>query len=186
MKRFLILFTLVAFLVTSCASTNNVRWARPGNDLRQEEFEKDRAGCVQSIDQGLDSEAFGQALEECLGWQGYKYESPGMGSLKQTSKNGKTGEWGKPDLTPAQFEEDQQECRQGAWKDGEHPVTAAECLAKKGYTFEPAHAEKKERPSVGTVLGLTAGVALIVGLAVVTNGAALPLIYALGMCAPMN
>ena len=186
MKRFLILFTLVAFLVTSCAGTNKVRWARPGSDLRQEEFEKDRAGCVQSIDQGLDSEAFGQALEECLGWQGYKYESPGMGSLKQTSKNGKTGEWGKPDLTPAQFEEDQQECRQGAWKDGEHPVTAAECLAKKGYTFEPAHAEKKERPSVGTVLGLTAGVALIVGLAVVTNGAALPLIYALGMCAPMN
>ena len=186
MKKFLILFTLVAFLVTSCAGTNTVRWARPGNDLRHEEFEKDRAGCVQSIDQSLESEAFGQALEECLGWQGYKYEPLGTGSSKQASKNGKTGEWGKPDVTPAQFEEDQQQCRQGASKDGEHPVTVAECLAKKGYTFEPAHAGKKERPSVGTVLALTAGVALIVGLAVVTDGAAIPLIYALGMCAPKN
>ena len=62
MKRFLILFTLVAFLVTNCAGTNKVRWARPGNDLHQKEFEKDRAGCLQSIDQSLDSEAFGQAL----------------------------------------------------------------------------------------------------------------------------
>lgn len=184
MKRFLISFTLIAFVIVSCAGPNKVGWTRPGNDLRQEEFEKDRAGCVQSIDQSLDSEAFGQALEECLGWQGYKYESPGTGSSKQASKNGKTREWRKPDVTLAQFVDDQQECRQGASKDGEHPVTVAECLAKKGYTFEPAHAEKKERPSVGTVLVLTAGVALIVGLAVVTHGAAIPFIYALGMCAP--
>ncbi len=186
MKKFLILFTLVAFWGTSCAGTSKVRWARPEGDLRQEEFERDRAGCVQSIDQNLDSEAFGQALEECLGWQGYKYESPGTGSSKQASKNGNTGEWRKPDVTPAQFEEDRQECRLGASKDGEHPVTVAECLAKKGYTFEPAHAEKKEPPSVWTVSGVTVGVALIVGLAVVTDGAAIPLIYALGMCAPKD
>ncbi len=179
MKRSLVLFIFIALWTVSCAGPNRARWARPGNDLRQEEFEKDRAGCVQSIDQSLDSEAFGQALEECLGWQGYRYEPPGTGSSKQASKNGKRGEWGKPDFTPAQFEEDQQECRQGASNDGEHPVTVAECLAKKAYTFEPAHAEKKEHASMVTVLGVTAGVALVVGLAVVTNGAAIPLILAL-------
>jgi hypothetical protein len=179
MKGFLISFTLIAFVTVSCAGSNKVGWTRRGNDFRQDKFEEDRKWCIQIIDPDLHSEAFGQALEECLGWQGYKYESPGTGSSKQASKNGKTGEWGKPDLTPAQFEEDQQECRQGTSKDGEHPVTVAECLAKKGYTFEPTHAENKERPSVGTVLKLTTGVALIVGLAVVTNGAAIPLILAL-------
>ena len=96
------------------------------------------------------------------------------------------GEWGKPDFSPVQFEEDQQECKQAILNDIEHPVTVAECLAKKGYTFAPPLREKKERASVVTVLGVTAGVALIVGLLVITNGAAAPFIYAAGMCAPKN
>ena len=187
MKRFLILFILVAFWVTSCAGPNKVRWTRPGNDPHQEEFEKDRAGCVESIDQSLDSEAFGQALEECLAWQGYKYESLGTGSSKEASKSGNPGEWGKPDVTPVQFDEDQQECRQGASKDGEHPVTAAECLAKKGYTFEPSPPDKKNpinKVKVLDVLAFSAGLVLVVGLMVATGGRAGGLLWAAGMSPP--
>jgi len=179
MKRFLISFTLIVFSAVSCAGPNKVRWTRSGGDFRQDKFEEDRTACIQSIDPGLHSEAFGHALEECLAWKSYKYEPLGTGSSKQALKKGKMGEWGKPDFSPVQFEEDQQECRQGASNDGEHPVTVAECLAKKGYTFEPAHAEKKEHASMVMVLGVTAGVALVVGLAVVTNGAAIPFILAL-------
>jgi len=51
-----------------------VRWRKP--DFRQEEFEKDRKDCIQTLDNSLDSQAFGKALEECLAKKGYKYETP--------------------------------------------------------------------------------------------------------------
>ena len=69
MKRFLIFFILIAFSVVSCAGPTTVGWKSPY--FRQDQFEKDRKGCIESIDNGLDSEAFGQALEECLAKKGY-------------------------------------------------------------------------------------------------------------------
>jgi hypothetical protein len=71
MKRFLILFVLIAFVTVSYAGPNKVGWTKP--DFRHEQFENDRKECIDSIDTNLVSEAFGKALEECLSEKGYKY-----------------------------------------------------------------------------------------------------------------
>jgi hypothetical protein len=86
MKRFLILFSLIAFLTVSCAGPNKVGWMKP--DFRQDQFENDRKECSDSIDKNLDSEAFGKALEECLEKEGYEFkkaEEPPSGN-KVTAK----------------------------------------------------------------------------------------------------
>jgi len=72
MKRFLILFVLIAFVTVSYAGPNKVGWTKP--DFRQDQFENDRKECNDSIDTNLVSEAFGKALEECLGEKGYEYQ----------------------------------------------------------------------------------------------------------------
>jgi hypothetical protein len=64
MKRFLILSIVIVFLTVSCAGPNKVGWTKP--DFRQDQFENDRKECNESIDKNLDSEAFGEAREECL------------------------------------------------------------------------------------------------------------------------
>jgi hypothetical protein len=69
MKRFLILFIVIAYSAVGCAGSN--QWRKP--DFQQEAFEKDRGECIQTIDKKLVSEAFGRALEECLSEKGYKY-----------------------------------------------------------------------------------------------------------------
>jgi len=69
MKRFLILFIVIAYSVVGCAGSN--KWTKP--DFDPGDFETDREECIQSIDQNLVSEAFGKALEECLVEKGYKY-----------------------------------------------------------------------------------------------------------------
>ncbi len=75
MKRLLILFILIASVVVSCGGPNKVgRWTKP--DFSQDKIEKDRKECIQSIDQNLDSEVFGIALEECLAGKGYTYQTP--------------------------------------------------------------------------------------------------------------
>jgi hypothetical protein len=87
MKRFLILFSLIAFVTVSCAGPNKVRWTKP--DFRQDQFENDRKDCSDSIDKNLDSEAFGKALEECLEKEGYEFkkaEEPPSGN-KVTAKD---------------------------------------------------------------------------------------------------
>ena len=71
MKRFLILFVLIAFVTVGYAGPNKVGWTKP--DFRQDQFENDRNECNDSIDTNLVSEAFGKALEECLAQKGYKY-----------------------------------------------------------------------------------------------------------------
>lgn len=70
MKRFLILFIVIAFSVEGYAGSN--KWTKP--DFDPGNFETDREECIQSIDQNLVSEAFGKALEECLGEKGYEYQ----------------------------------------------------------------------------------------------------------------
>ena len=87
MKRFLILFSLIAFLTVSCAGPNKVGWTKP--NFRQDQFENDRKECIDSIDKNLDSEAFGKALEECLEKKDYEFkkaEEPPSGS-KVTAKD---------------------------------------------------------------------------------------------------
>ena len=74
MKRFLILFTLIAFVTVSCAGPNKVGWTRRGSDFRQDQFENDRKECIDSIDKNLNSEAFGKALEECFEKKGYEFK----------------------------------------------------------------------------------------------------------------
>ncbi|HMK50881.1 MAG TPA: hypothetical protein VK551_00150 [Thermodesulfobacteriota bacterium] len=182
MKRFLILFSLIAFLTVSCAGPNKVGWRRLGNDFRQDKFEEDRQSCIQIIDQDLHSGAFGLALDECLAWEGYKY---GSISSKQVQK--KKGEWGKPDFSQVQFEKDQEECKQIISNDIEHPVTVAECLAKKGYKFELSLPDNKKGPNkVLTVLVFSAALVLAVGLMVASRGRASPLLWAAGMSPPKD
>jgi hypothetical protein len=76
MKRFLVLFTLIAFSVVSCAGPNKVKvgWTKP--DFRQDEFERDRKDCFQTYDNSLDPDPFGWVVDECLAKKGYKYETP--------------------------------------------------------------------------------------------------------------
>ena len=177
MKRFLILFTLIAFVTVSCAGPNKVRWTGRGSDFRQDKFEEDRKGCIQSIDQDLHSEAFGQALEECLAWQGYKYEPVGSVSSKQVQK--KKGEWEKPDFSQVQFEIDREECIQSIDK---NLVSEAfgkaleECLAQKGYEYHQVELkpEVNKLTTAKTVLlsaviitGITLGIALLALVAAV-------------------
>lgn len=76
MKRFLILLILIVFSVVSCAGQNKVGWAKPGFPFHQDEFEKDRKKCIQTLDNSLDPQGFGKALEECLAKKGYEYEAP--------------------------------------------------------------------------------------------------------------
>ncbi len=184
MKRFLILFSLIAFVTVSCAGPNKVGWTRRGSDFRQDKFEEDRKRCIQIIDQDLHSESFGQALDECLAWEGHEYRPIGSVSWKQVQK--KKGKWEKPDFSQVQFEKDQEECEQIVSNDIEHPVTVAECLAKKGYKFEPLPADKKEPNKVLTVLIFSTALALAVGLMVVSGGKASPFLWAAGMSPPKD
>jgi hypothetical protein len=88
MKRFLILSILIVFVTVSSVGANQVGWTRHEWIKSQGEFEKDRKGCIESIDENLTPEAFGRALEECMGKKGYQYQisekpeepppSPGM------------------------------------------------------------------------------------------------------------
>jgi hypothetical protein len=57
--------------------------------VSQDAFEKDREQCIQTFDDGLDSEAFGKALEECLAKKGYTYETlpESPPDEKDTAKN---------------------------------------------------------------------------------------------------
>ena len=72
MKRFLILFSLIAFVTVSCAGPNKVGWTKP--DFRQEEFEKDREECIQRIgNHDSEPELFGERLERCLTERNYTY-----------------------------------------------------------------------------------------------------------------
>ncbi len=73
MKRFLTFFVLLAFVAVNCAGPGKVGWTKQESDFRQDRFEEDRKKCVEIIDQDLQPEAFGQALEECLAQKGYKY-----------------------------------------------------------------------------------------------------------------
>lgn len=73
MKRFLILFILIAFLTVSCAGSNKVGWTK--RDFRTDQFEKDRQECVQAFKNKSWSQTSG-VVDDCLARKGYQYQPP--------------------------------------------------------------------------------------------------------------
>jgi len=90
MKRFLILFTLIAFSAVSCAGSNKEVGLFTKPDFSQDEYEKDRDDCfIQSIDQNQDSDDRWPAFVNCLEKKGYEFkkaEEPPSGN-KVTAKD---------------------------------------------------------------------------------------------------
>jgi hypothetical protein len=79
MNRFVILFTMIAFVTVGCAGPGKVRWTKP--DFRWDQFEKDRAGCMEAAKDDPEQEI---TLEECLTKKGY--ESQPEPAEKEKSK----------------------------------------------------------------------------------------------------
>ena len=73
MKRFLILFILIVFVTVSCAGPNKVGWTK--RNFRQDEFEKDRKECMQTLNNKSYSQTSG-VLDDCLTRKGYEYQTP--------------------------------------------------------------------------------------------------------------
>jgi hypothetical protein len=82
MKRFLALFILILFVTVSCAGPNKAEWTK--RHFRQDEFEKDRDECMQTLNKNSYSQTSG-LLADCLAWKGYEYTEPT--SDKIISKN---------------------------------------------------------------------------------------------------
>ena len=76
MKRFLILFILIVFASVSCAGPRKV-WNWKKSDFRQDQFERDREECKQSVKlRTYESEGnvvtYRVMPEECLREKGYE------------------------------------------------------------------------------------------------------------------
>ncbi len=72
MKRFLILFTLIAFSVVSCAGQNKA--VRPFTKL---DFSQDEYGIgSQECNENLHSDARWEDYVDCLARKGYAYQTP--------------------------------------------------------------------------------------------------------------
>jgi hypothetical protein len=84
MKRFLLLFVLIVFVIMGCAGPSKVRWTKP--DFDQDQFEKDRKGCLQAVN--ADSEKK-MTTEECLAKKGYESE-PELPSDKEKANTAET------------------------------------------------------------------------------------------------
>ena len=73
MKRFLILSILIVFVTVSCAGPSKVGWAKP--DFRQDQFEKDRKECIQTLNNNLYSYSqTSGVVDDCLAMKGYQYQ----------------------------------------------------------------------------------------------------------------
>ncbi len=77
MKRSLILFTLIAFSVVSCAAPGKGVRPLTTTDYSQAEYDRVWQECNnESTDQDLDSDAQYQAYVDCLTKNGYAYQTP--------------------------------------------------------------------------------------------------------------
>jgi len=73
MKRFLILFSLIAFVTVSFAGPNKKVRAFTKPNFSQDEYDKDRDECfAQSIEQNQDSDA--RSIVNCLENKGYEFK----------------------------------------------------------------------------------------------------------------
>jgi hypothetical protein len=73
MKRFLIMSILFVFVTVSCAGPNKVGWTKP--NFRQDQFEKDREECIQTLNNNLYSYSqTSGVVDDCLAMKGYQYQ----------------------------------------------------------------------------------------------------------------
>ena len=74
MKRFLILFSLIAFVTVSCAGPNKVKvgWTKP--DFCQDEFEKDCKECMESANKEESYSQTSGVFDYCMFKKGYEYQ----------------------------------------------------------------------------------------------------------------
>ena len=136
MKRLLISFILILFVTASCAGPNNTGWTK--RHFGQDEFEKDRKECMQTLSKNSYSQTSG-LLADCLAWKGYEYTGPSE------------VRWTKPDFSQDQYEKDRKDCMQ-AVRDGlEQKLTVEECLAKNGYESEPRPFSDKEKSKTAEI-----------------------------------
>jgi hypothetical protein len=136
MKRLSILFTLIVFVTASCAGPNNTGWKK--RHFHQDEFEKDRKECMQTLNKNLYSQTSG-LLTDCLARKGYEYTGPSE------------VRWTKPDFSQDQYEKDRKDCVKAAQDDLEQKLTVEECLAKKGYESEPQPSPDKEKSKIAEI-----------------------------------
>jgi hypothetical protein len=137
MKRLLILFILILFVTASCAGPNKAGWTK--RHFLQDEFEKDRKECMQTLNKNSYSQTSG-LLADCLAWKGYEYNGPNE------------VRWTKPEFNQDQFERDRKDCVQAVQDGLEQKLTVEECLAKKGYESDPQPSSDKE----GSIIARTA------------------------------
>ncbi len=130
MKRFIILFILILFVTVSCAGPNKAGWTKP--HFRQDEFEKDRKECMQTLNKKSYSQTSG-VLADCLAWKGYEYTGP------------------TTVMSQDQFEKDRKDCIQAVKDDAEQKMTVEECLAKKRLESEPQPSSDKEKPKTAEI-----------------------------------
>ena len=77
MKRFLILFSLIAFVLVSCAGPNKVGLTRRGSDFRQNEFEKDCKECMETAKKEESYSQTSGVFDYCMFTKGYEFKSIG-------------------------------------------------------------------------------------------------------------
>jgi len=127
---------LILFVTVSCAGPNKAGWTK--RHFRQDEFEKDRDECMQTLNKNSSSQTSG-LLADCLAWKGYQYTGP----IKM--------KWTKPDFSQDQFEKDRKDCVQAVQDGLEQKLTVEECLAKKGYESEPQPSSDKEESKIAEI-----------------------------------
>jgi hypothetical protein len=140
MKRLLILFISILFITASCAGPNKAGWTK--RHFRQDEFEKDRTECVQTLNKNSYSQTSG-LLADCLAWKGYEYTGPSE------------VRWTKPHFSQDQFEKDRKDCVQAVQDGLEQKLTVEECLAKKGYESEPKPSSDQEKSKTAEIAKTT-------------------------------
>ncbi len=163
MKRFSILFTLIAFTTVSCAGPTVYRkseWV-----MSPEEFEKDWKECSESIHPDVMLEAFNRSIEECLEKKGYVVRQPG------SAASGEIG-WKK---NQHEFEKDRQECIEAIDENLSSEAFGQaldECLGRKSYTYQITQEVEKPKEKSATkekikTVAITAGMVLV-GIIAVT------------------
>jgi len=160
MKKFLILFILILFVTVSCAGPNKVGWTKP--HFRQDEFEKDRKECMQTLNKKSYSQTSG-VLADCLAWKGYEYTGPARV------------------ISQDQFEKDRKDCIQALKDDTEQKMTVEECLSKKKLESEPQPSSDKEKPKTAEIAKHVGKVLLTIASFTALAGAIAALVVIAGL-----
>ncbi len=127
---------MIVFVTVSCAGPNKVGWRKP--DVRQDQFDKDRKECIDSIDKNLNSEAFGKALEECTSKKAYQYQT-----IQNVVKRTGLSVYGRKRwvrvMSQDEFNKDRKKCIDSIDKDLNSRAfdkALEECMSKGGYQYQ--------------------------------------------------